>query len=158
MTEAELWNAHLLAVGNGNGGPESVLTIIFAYLAAAYFVGAKLSRLQVALGTLGSVIAFGLTAFVTVVEYRQCIYFIERLTADYGIEPFSPNFVILPFMSLAMVLLIPGCIYFMHQMRSSRTPGEGIEHVFVCRKHIPGSAGAAVGQHYRPETGLHSLE
>ena len=125
MTEAELWNAHLLALGNGNGGLESCLAIIFAYLAAAYFVGAKLSRFQVTLGTVGFVMAFGLTAFVSFVEYRRCIYFIDRLAANYGVEPFSPNAVVLPFIAVVMALLIPGCIYFMHQIRSSPKPGEG---------------------------------
>jgi len=125
MTEAELWNAHLLALGNGNGGLESSLAIIFAYLAAAYFAGAKLTRFQATLGTVGFVMAFGLTAFMTFVEYRRCIYFIERLSTDYGVEPFAPNLVMLPFIAVVMALLIPGCIYFMHQVRSSPTRGKG---------------------------------
>jgi len=35
--------------------------------------------------------------------------------------------VLLPFIALVMALLIPGCIYFMHQIRSSPTPGEGTQ-------------------------------
>jgi len=127
MTEAELWNAHLLALGNGNGGLESCLAIIFAYLAAAYFAGAKLSRFQVTLGTVGFVMAFGLTAFMTFVEYRRCVYFIERLSTDYGVEPLAQNYLLLPSIAMVMALLIPGCIYFMHQVRSSPKPGEGTQ-------------------------------
>jgi len=41
MTEAELWYMQLLAVENTSAGLEGVATIAFAYLAAAYFVGAK---------------------------------------------------------------------------------------------------------------------
>ena len=51
MTEAELWHMHLLAGENTFIGMENVATIIFAYLAAAYFVGGKLSRFQAALAT-----------------------------------------------------------------------------------------------------------
>jgi hypothetical protein len=51
MSEAELWQMMLLASENTFGGVGGIATIIFAFLAAAYFVGAKLSWFQGALAT-----------------------------------------------------------------------------------------------------------
>jgi len=46
MTEAELWELNLLAVANTLTAFSVYLTVAFAYLAASYFVGSSLSRLQ----------------------------------------------------------------------------------------------------------------
>ena len=121
MTEAELWHMQLLAVENAIGGLEGVSTIIFAYLAAAYFVGAKLSRFQAALATVFFVIAAGMSEFFAFVEYRRAVYFMRALSDSYGVESISPNDVLLPLFALALALLIPACIYFMHTVRSGRT-------------------------------------
>ena len=51
MTEAELWHMMLLAADNTFSGMAGIASITFAYLAAAYFVGAKLSRFQAAVAT-----------------------------------------------------------------------------------------------------------
>jgi small-conductance mechanosensitive channel len=51
MTEAELWQMMLLASETTFSGLARVSTVFFAYLAAAYFVGAKLTRSQAALAT-----------------------------------------------------------------------------------------------------------
>jgi hypothetical protein len=48
MTQAELWNMQLLAAANASEAFQGVVTIIFAYLVTAYFVGRRLTRFQAA--------------------------------------------------------------------------------------------------------------
>lgn len=123
MTEAELWHMHLLAVENTSAGLEGVSTIIFGYLAATYLIGAKLSRFQATLLTVFFVIVAGLSEFFSFVEYRRAIYFMRKLTADYGISSISPNDAILPIFAVALAMLIPACVYFMYQVRSASGSG-----------------------------------
>jgi len=111
MTEAELWHMHLLAVENTFNGFENVATIIFAYLATAYFVGGKLSRFQAAL-------AFAFT------EYRRVLYFLRELTENYGVSAMLPNDLILPVGAILLALLIPACVYFMYQVRRNAKAAE----------------------------------
>lgn len=48
MTEAELWDQLVQWVLGGGAAMMSFITIMFAFLVMAYFVGAKLSRIQAA--------------------------------------------------------------------------------------------------------------
>lgn len=117
MTEAELWQIHLLAAENTFAGMENVATIIFAYLAAAYFVGGKLSRFQAALATGFFVFmasAFSAFAFT---EYRRTVYFLRELRENYGVSEMLPNELIVPVGAIVFALLIPACVYFMYQVR-----------------------------------------
>ena len=117
MSEAELWQMMLLASENTFGGLAGIATIIFAYLAAAYFVGAKLSRFQAALATVFFTTVAGCWAFFTWVFYRRAIYFMRELTENYGIESFAPNDAIIPIFAILLGLLITACVYFMYQVR-----------------------------------------
>ena len=123
MTEAELWQMMLLASENTFSGVAGIATIIFAYLAAAHFVGAKLSRFQAALATVFFATVAGCWAFFTFVFYRRAIFFMHELTENYGIESFAPNDAIMPIFALLLGLLILACVYFMYQVRLvSATP------------------------------------
>lgn len=124
MTEAELWHMHLLAVENTAAGLEGVITIVFAYLAAAYFVGAKLSRFQATLATVFFVLAGAITSFFALIEYRRAAYFMQELNANYGVESIAPNNVLVPIVGVMLVLLIPACVYFLYQMRKNAMAGE----------------------------------
>ena len=117
MTEAELWHMMLLAADNTFSGMAGIASITFAYLAAAYFVGPKLSRFQAALATVFYTIAAGSWSFFTIVFYRRAIFFMHELTENYGIESFAPNDAYLPFYATALGLLILACVYFMYQVR-----------------------------------------
>lgn len=117
MTEAELWHMHLLAVDNTASSLEGLTTIIFAYLAAAYFVGGKLSRFQAALATLFFVVVVSITSFFTFVEYRRAAFFIRELTENYGVKSIAPNDVVAPVLAIVLALLIPACVYFMYEAR-----------------------------------------
>ena len=117
MTEAELWHMQLLAAENTFIGMENVATIIFAYLATAYFVGGKLSRSHAALATVFFVIAASVSSAYAFTEYRRSVYFLRELAENYGVSAMLPNDVILPVGAIAFALLIPACVYFMYQVR-----------------------------------------
>jgi hypothetical protein len=124
MTEAELWHMQLLAVENTSIGLEGVASIIFAYLAAAYFVGGKLSRFQASVATVFFVVTASLFSFFTFVEYRRSVYFMRELTDHYGVTSIAPNDVIVPIFAIVLALLIPACVYFMYQVRKNAKNGE----------------------------------
>lgn len=117
MTEAELWHMHLLAVENTFTGLDNVATIIFAYLATAYFVGSKLSRFQAALATVFFVGIAAVSSLYAFTEYRRNIYFLRELTENFGVTAMLPNDVIMPVSAIFLALLIPACVYFMYQVR-----------------------------------------
>ena len=117
MTESELWHMHLLAGENTFIGMENLATIIFAYLATAYFVGGKLSRFQAALATVFFVSVASVFTAISLTEYRRTIYFLHELTENYGVSAMLPNDLILPLGAIIFTLLIPACVYFMYQVR-----------------------------------------
>jgi len=90
MTQAELWNMQLLAAANASESFQGVVTIIFAYLVTAYFVGRRLTHFQM-----------------------------EQLTSQFGVESISPNAVVIPLYAVLMALLIPASVFFMYQIRGN---------------------------------------
>lgn len=122
MSEAELWHMQLLAADNAASSLEGVMTILFAYLAAAYFVGKNLSRFQAALVSFFFVIAGATSSFMALVEFRRAAFFMEQLTERFGVASISPNHIIIPVYGVVMALLIPACVYFMYQMRRHPLP------------------------------------
>ena len=117
MTEAELWHMQLLAVENTLTGLDNVATIIFAYLATAYFVGSKLTRFQAALATAFFVVIASVSSLYAFTEYRRTIFFLRELTENFGVLSMAPNDAIMPVAAIAFALLIPACVYFMYQVR-----------------------------------------
>jgi hypothetical protein len=117
MTEAELWHMQLLAVENTFTGLDNVATIIFAYLATAYFVGSKLSRFQAALATAFFVAIASVSSLYAFTEYRRNVYFLRELTENFGVSSMVPNDLIMPVAGIVFALLIPACVYFMYQAR-----------------------------------------
>ena len=117
MTESELWHMHLLAGENTFIGMENLATIIFAYLATAYFVGGKLSRFQATLATVFFVVVATMFSAYAFTEYRRVVYFLRELTESYGVSAMMPNDVVLPVGAIVLALLIPACVYFMYQVR-----------------------------------------
>ena len=125
MTEAELWNMQLLAAANASEAFQGVVTIIFAYLVAAYFVGRRLTRFQAALVSLFFVLGAAGASFMTFVEFRRAAMFMEQLTSQFGVESISPNAVVLPLYAVLMALLIPASVFFMYQIRKDPQLGAG---------------------------------
>jgi hypothetical protein len=127
MTEAELWHMMLLAIEDLSANFETVLTIVFAYLAAAHFVGKKLSRFQAALISFFFVFAAGVSGFMTLVMWRRATYFIDQLVNRFGVETFAPNLLLMTLFAILLALFIPACVYFMYQVRRQSELGVGNE-------------------------------
>lgn len=123
MTEAELWQLQLLAAANTAEGFQGVLTIIFAYLVTAYFVGRRLTQFQSALVSLFFVLGAAGASFMTFVEFRRAAMFMEQLTNQFGVEGISPNAIVIPLYAALMAILIPASVYFMYQIRRNPEPG-----------------------------------
>ena len=117
MTEAELWNMQLLASANTAEAFQGVVTIIFAYLVTAHFVGRRLSQFQAALVSLFFALGAAGASFMTFVEFRRAAMFMEQLTSQFGVESISPNALVIPLYAVLMALLIPASVFFMYQIR-----------------------------------------
>jgi hypothetical protein len=126
MTEAELWHMMLLSIEDLSANLETVLTIVFAYLAAAYFVGNKLTRFQAALISFFFVFAAGMAGFMSLVMWRRATYFVDQLVSRFGVESFSPNRPLLVLFAILLALFIPACVFFMYQIR--RHSELGVQH------------------------------
>ena len=124
MTEAELWHMHLLAVDNTSAGLEGVMTIVFAFLATAYFVGKRLTRVQAALLSIFFVVGAGTASLMAMVEFRRSVYFMDKLAQQFGVVSISPNSVVVPLMAIILGLFIPASVVFLYQMRRIDHPGD----------------------------------
>lgn len=123
MTEAELWHMMLLAAEDLSNNLETVLTIVFAYLATAYFVGKKLSRFQAVLVSVFFVFGAGTAGFMALVMWRRTAYFVDQLVSRYGVESFAPNHLLIVLCAMSLALFIPACVFFLYQMRRDPTLG-----------------------------------
>jgi len=121
MTEAETWHMMLLATENLAANFESFLTIVFGYLATAYFVGKKLTRFQAALVSVFFIFATGLTGFFALVMWRRATFFVDQLVSSFGVQSFAPNHLLVLFGAVGMALFIPACVVFMYQSRRRAT-------------------------------------
>ncbi len=119
MTQAELWQLQLMAVSNTSGALTGTLTIVFAYLVAAYFVGARLSRFQAALISAVFVIGAGLGTFLAMVEFRRAAFFMDQLGQQFGVPSISPNALVIPLFGVVLAMVIPASVFFMYQIRRS---------------------------------------
>jgi hypothetical protein len=127
MTEAELWHMNLLAAENTFAGMENLATIVFAYLATAYFVGGKLSRFQAALVSVFFVFVASVFGAYAYTELRRAVYFLNELKENYGVSEMVPNDVIVPVGAIVLALLIPACVYFMYQVRRNANAVESTD-------------------------------
>lgn len=117
MTEAELWHMMLLAVEDLAANLETLLTVVFAYLATAHFVGKKLSRFQAVLVSVFFVFAAGTAGFMALVMWRRATYFVDQLVGRFGVESFAPNQFLIVLFAIVLALLVPACVFFMYQSR-----------------------------------------
>jgi hypothetical protein len=117
MTEAELWQLMLLAAEDLSANLETMLTVVFAYLATAHFVGKKLSQLQAAMVSVVFVVAAGTAGFMALVMWRRTAYFMDQLISRFGVESFAPNQFLIVVFAIVLALFIPGCVFFMYQSR-----------------------------------------
>lgn len=91
MTQAELWQLHLLAVSNGITAFGVLLTLITGYLVTAYFAGSRLSRYQATVVSILFVLGAGLDAFMIITETRRAYFFIDQLNLEFAVQSFTPS-------------------------------------------------------------------
>jgi hypothetical protein len=125
MTQAELWQLHLLAVSNAITAFGVLLTLITAYLVTAYFAGSRLSRYQAAVVSALFLLGAGLGAFMAFVETRRAFFFVDQLQLEFNVQSFTPGTFTLYLMGILLVLLIPAAMFFMYQIRRNPALGAG---------------------------------
>ena len=117
-----------VVVGAASEAFLGVPTIIFAYLATAYFAGRRLTRFQAGLVSLFFVLGTAGAALMTFVEFKRAAMFMEQQTGQFGIQSISPNEGVIPLYAVLMALLIPMSVFFIYQIRRNPQPGADPEN------------------------------
>ena len=118
MTKAELIESLNLAAANGFEGYTMFITVTFAYLVVAYFVGEKLSRLQVLIGSvlyLASGISFWFATITHGASFHALAYEYQELIPS--------RLWLFPWVETTTVLFSGGIIaslYFMWDVRHGK--------------------------------------
>ena len=81
MTEAEMFEMAAMYISNSITAFSAYLTIVFAYLAATYFVGANLSRIQTTILTVLFVVASTVTLMTFRTQSIVVIHFQSQLSS-----------------------------------------------------------------------------
>ncbi|KPK54130.1 MAG: hypothetical protein AMJ63_04175 [Myxococcales bacterium SG8_38_1] len=117
MTEGELWEMMLAVAGNATSAFAGLTTMVFAYLAAAYMVGSRLTRFQalvvssffVFFATIATAGLYGtLARGIDFAARLQKIHPDKRLLMDEAL--------VYPLLALC-ALTIPTSLFFMYQIR-----------------------------------------
>jgi hypothetical protein len=125
MSEAELWEMFLESLSVATSIFNGALTVAFAYLATAYFVGRRLSAFQVVVVSFLYLFGSAILALSFIGMLSRALYFAVRLKE---IDPdlfflASPPYVIT--CVTLLVLSIPVSLFFMYQIRRSPKLGAG---------------------------------
>jgi hypothetical protein len=119
MTEAEAFEAVMLASGNAMTAYGIFLTVLFAYMTVAYFVGKNLTSFQMVAAS-GMFIVASLTCMVTAHLYIHAWGVITREFPG-GISALEGSFWNEPlFLTVVFVTMIVGIViglYFMYRIR-----------------------------------------
>jgi hypothetical protein len=116
MSEAELWELFFQASDAVGMGATVFLTVVSAYLAAAYFVGARLGRYQVTFVSVLFVLFAAFAAFMTFFAFKRLFYFVGLLENRHGFVRYLPDGTPLLLMALDAILVV-AALYFMYQIR-----------------------------------------
>jgi hypothetical protein len=120
MAEAELWELIAVHAANAMSAFNIYLTVTFAYLIAAYLVGAKLSKLQTGLITGLFIFSAGSGWLAMVIYLRRAAIFQDMLASES--EIYARTFLMGgKFWSVYMAILLAFgmavSLYFMYDIR-----------------------------------------
>jgi hypothetical protein len=117
MTEAELWELMFMSVGNGTASLSVLLTITFVYLAAAYFLGSKLSNFQTVVVSTLFVFGSGVATIGFFGALMRALEFVGQLQEIHPDRYFilSDNSVLA--FTVLMAAAVPVSLLFMLQIR-----------------------------------------
>jgi hypothetical protein len=125
MSEAELWEMFLEAMSVTTSVFSVLLTVNFAYLATAYFVGRRLSGFQALVVSFLYVVGAGILTLSFVGVLNRSLEFAARLK-EIDSDLF---FVVTPFYAVTFAALlafsIPVGLIFMYQIRRNPSLGAG---------------------------------
>lgn len=125
MTEAEIYELALLSFDSVGTQLGLVLTLTFAYLATAYFVGSKLTRFQAAVVSFLFVFGMSILTVGCFGTLQRAISMIDRLRVLHPDETFIMSDAWAYSMTTLMALAIPVSLFFMYQIRRHPQLGAG---------------------------------
>jgi hypothetical protein len=123
MTEAEYYELTFMAFDTTSGNFSLLLSILFAYLATAFFVGNRLTGFQAMVVSFLFVFAASIMVASTYGSMQRAMSFVYHLRQLHPEEFFIMS---APFANALLVLMslsIPVSLYFLYQIR--RNPGLG---------------------------------
>lgn len=123
MTEAEYYELTFMAFDTTSGNFSLLLSILFAYLATAFFVGNRLTGFQAMVVSFLFVFAASIMVAATYGSMQRAMSFVDHLRQLHPEEFFMMS---APFANALLVLMslsIPVSLYFLYQIR--RNPGLG---------------------------------
>lgn len=123
MTQAELWELNLFCIANALTAFSIYLTVVFAYLGVAYFVGSKLSKIQAFV--MSGLFIFAALAGLggSMAQLRRASYFQTELksqTSDLLMPLTNANFWVTYVPSLMLIGIFVS-LYFMWDVRHRQT-------------------------------------
>ena len=123
MAEAELWELIAVHAANAMSAFNIYLTVTFAYLLAAYFVGAKLSKLQTGLISGLFIFSAGSGWLAMLIYLRRTVIFQDMLASES--EIYVRTFLIggkfwSVYMAILLALGMAVSLYFMYDIRRKR--------------------------------------
>ena len=120
MTQAELWELNFICIANSLTAFSIYLTVTFAYLGVAFFVGAKLSRLQ-------AFVMSGLFIFASLAALGGCMAQLRRASefqlqlqsqsGELALMPLTNASFWVTYMPLLMLAGVVVSLYFMWDTR-----------------------------------------
>jgi hypothetical protein len=123
MAEAELWELIAVHAANAMSAFNIYLTVTFAYLIAAYLVGAKLSKLQTGLITGLFIFSAGSGWLAMVIYLRRAAIFQDMLASEFEIYastfPMGGKFWSV-YMAILLAFGMAVSLYFMYDIRRKR--------------------------------------
>lgn len=125
MSEAEIWEIMWMAVDCSLGCITALLTMCFAYIAAAYLVGNRLSGAQTIVVTLIFFVGTGMMTIGMFGAMSRHVQFISMLRPLYPNQGFIAGDYWVPVWTCLMIAITLASAYFMYQIRRNPSLGAG---------------------------------
>jgi hypothetical protein len=127
MSEAEIYELALMTFDSAANQVGLLLTLIFAYLATAYFVGGLLTRFQTAVVSFLFIIAGSIFTLGLYGTMQRSISFVDRLRDLHPEEVYIMSETWAVSMTILLALAIPVCLFFMYQIRRQPRLGAKVQ-------------------------------
>ena len=102
-------------------GASTFVSILFAYILAAYFAGAKMTRLQVVIVSLLMIWHCSTTMFQITVNQQSIIEYHELIRPEWGEKAIKNGVVVKWVIGIGGLMSVLAAIWFMWSVRHSKT-------------------------------------